>query len=98
MSDRALDRLLFVLLMIVLGTGPLTWRAGSAADTWVYWLHGIASGVLFVAVLMKLWRSLPRAVSRERWGRLSVAIPLAVLTLLALGTGFAWVAGGTLVE
>lgn len=98
MTDVTLDRLLAVLLVLVIGTGPLTWRAGSPGDGWVYIVHGALSGVLLVVTLVKLWRSLPRAVASGRWRRLLIAVPLAMLTLLSLATAFAWVAGGTFVQ
>ena len=62
MSGAALDRLLAILVGTILLTGVLTWRAGSADTYWLYALHGLLSGALLVATLVKLRRSLPRGV------------------------------------
>ena len=61
MSQAALDRLLAVLIVAVLLSGVLTWRAGSADTWWLYAFHGLAAGVLLAASLVKLRRSLPRS-------------------------------------
>ena len=98
MSGAALDRLLAILVGTILLTGVLTWRAGSADTYWLYALHGLLSGVLLVATLVKLRRSLPRAWAARRWSELAIALPLAVATIAALLIGFAWVAGGRYVE
>jgi DMSO/TMAO reductase YedYZ molybdopterin-dependent catalytic subunit len=98
MSRAALDRLLAALVLAVLVSGVLTWRAGSADTWWLYAAHGLLSGVLLAASVLKLWRSLPRAMANRRWRQLAVAAPLAAATLLSLGIGFAWVAGGRYVE
>lgn len=98
MSEAALDRLLAVLVAAILLTGVLTWRAGSADTYWLYVVHGVLSGVLLAASVVKLRRSLPRAVRGRRWRELAVAAPLAVATLGALLIGFAWVAGGRYIE
>ena len=98
MSQAALDRLLAVLIVAVLLSGVLTWRAGSADTWWLYAFHGLAAGVLLAASLVKLRRSLPRALDHARWRQLLIAVPLGVATLIALVIGFAWVAGGRYVE
>lgn len=98
MSTAALDRLLAVLLLALLATGFFTWRAGSPGTTWLYAIHGVLAGVLLAATVLKLRRSVRAAVSRGRWRRLAIALPLALLTLGALLLGFGWAAGGRLVE
>ena len=98
MSEAAIDRLLAVLVGLILLTGVLTWRAGSADTYWLYALHGVLSGVLLAATAVKLRRSLPRAWRGRRWRELAIALPLAASTLGALLIGFAWVAGGRYVE
>jgi len=98
MSEAAVDRLLAVLIVALLATGVLTWRAGSQDTYWLYVLHGLLAGVLLAASVLKLRRSLPRALARRRWRQLLVSAPLALATLLSLAIGFAWVAGGQLVQ
>lgn len=98
MSEKTLDRLLAILIVALLATGVLSWRAGRPETVWLYTLHGLLAGLLLAASVVKLRRSLPRAVGQHRWRRLAVALPLAVATLLSLGAGFVWVAGGQLVE
>ena len=98
MSEAALDRLLAVLVGLILLTGVLTWRAGSADTYWLYAVHGVLSGVLLAATALKLRRSLPHAWTTRRWRELAVALPLAAATVGALLIGFAWVAGGRYLE
>ncbi len=98
MSSAALDRLLFVLVAASLATGVLTWRAGSSDTWWLYALHGVLAGLLLAGVLIKLYRSMAPAVRQGRVRRLSVAIPLAVLTLFSLIVGFLATGIGRLVE
>src|SRR3954454_12775191 len=94
MTEAALDRLLAILVAAVLATGILTWRAGSADTQWLYALHDVLSGVLLVATLIKLRRSLPKAIRARRWPELLVAVPLSVVSLAALLIGASWVVGG----
>ncbi len=84
MSEAALDRLLAVLVVAILATGVLTWRAGSPDTWWLYALHGLLAGMLLVASVVKLRRSLPRALAKRRWRQLLIAAPFAVATLAAL--------------
>ncbi|MDP8904122.1 MAG: hypothetical protein M3N29_02185, partial [Chloroflexota bacterium] len=98
MSEAALNRLLAALLVAVLASGVLTWRAGSPDTWWLYAFHGLSAGVLLAASALKLRRSLPRALAGQRRRRLAIGLPLAVGTLTSLAIGFAWVAGGTYVE
>jgi len=98
MSRAALDRLLAVLIVAILVSGVLTWRAGSADTWWVYALHGLLAGTLLVASIVKLRRSLPGALVHGRWRQLLVAVPLAAATSASLLIGFAWVAGGQYVD
>jgi hypothetical protein len=98
MSEAAVDRLLAVLIVALLATGVLTWRAGSEDTYWLYLLHGILAGVLLAASVLKLRRSLPRALAKRRWRQLLVSAPLALATFLSLAIGFAWVAGGQFVQ
>ena len=67
MSEAALDRLLALLVGLILASGILTWRAGSADTQWLYALHGILSGVLLGATILKLRRTLPRVIRTRHW-------------------------------
>ncbi|MDQ3870794.1 MAG: molybdopterin-dependent oxidoreductase, partial [Chloroflexota bacterium] len=97
MSNVALDRLLAVLVLAMAVTGGLTLRAGDASAAWLFTLHGLIGGSLVAAVVVKLRRSLPRAISARRWPRLAVAGVVTILALGSLAGGFAWVAAGQLV-
>jgi hypothetical protein len=97
MSSAALDRLLAVLVMTMATTGLLTLRAGHPSAAWLFVLHGVVGGCLLAAVLLKLHRSVPRAISRRSWPRLVLGGLVAVLALGSLIAGFAWAASGQLV-
>ena len=96
-SDAALDRLLAVLVVTMAATGLLTLRAGDPAAGWLFVVHGLLGGCLLAAVLLKLRRSVPRAIARHSWTRLALAGLVSVLALGSLVAGFAWVATGQLV-
>jgi DMSO/TMAO reductase YedYZ molybdopterin-dependent catalytic subunit len=98
MSTAALDRLLAIVIAAQLATGLLSLRAGSPPTAPLFVAHGILGGALLVAVALKLWRSVPGAVSARRWGRLALGSLLAALTVAALVGGFAWVASGRILS
>ncbi len=98
MSTATLDRLLAILIAAQLATGLLSLRAGSPPTAPLFVAHGLLGGALLVAVALKLWRSVPGAVSARRWGRLALGSLLAALTVAALAGGFAWVAGGRILS
>jgi len=97
MSAAALDRLLAALVAAQVVTGLLTLRAGSPPTAVLFVVHGMLAGALAVAVLLKLWRAVPRAVAARRWGRLALASVLGVAAGVALVGGFAWVVSGRIV-
>lgn len=96
MSNATLDRLLALLIVGIAATGLLSLKAGDAAASWVFALHGLLGGALVAATVWKLRRSVPRAVETGRWGRLGLALAVALLVAGALTGGFLWVAGGEL--
>jgi len=98
MSTATLDRLLAILIGAQLVTGLLTLRAGSPPAAPLFMVHGLLGGALAGAALIKLRRSLPRAIAAGRWGAIAVAAMLAVAVALALGGGFGWVASGRIVS
>ena len=97
-SDVGLDRILALLVVAITGTGLLTLRAGAPGAAWVFVLHGLLGGALLLAVVLKLRRSVPRAVAAGRWRRLVAALAVGLVVLGALAGGFAWVARGQLVQ
>jgi MFS family permease len=94
MSTATLDRVLAVLIGGQVLTGLLTLRAGSPPTAALFVVHGLLGGALAAAALVKLRRSLPRAIAAGRWGAIALATVLALAVALALGGGFVWVASG----
>jgi DMSO/TMAO reductase YedYZ molybdopterin-dependent catalytic subunit len=92
MSGATLDRLLALLVVAQVATGLLTLRSGVPTTAPLFWLHGLLAGVLLVAVVLKLRRSIGPAVGHGRWRRLALGLALALLAATALGLGFTWVA------
>ena len=97
MSAASLDRLLAALIVGLAATGTVSLVAGAPDHAWLFLAHDLLAGLLAVAGLMKLLRSVPRAVRGGRWGRLAVASLVTVAALASLAAGFGWVAGGSLV-
>jgi hypothetical protein len=94
MSTATLDRLLAILIGAQLVTGLLTLRAGSSPAAALFVVHGLLGGALAAAVVLKLRRSLPRAIAAGRWGAIALSLALALAVALALAGGFGWVASG----
>jgi hypothetical protein len=94
MSVATLDRLLAILVTAQLVTGLLSLRAGSPPTAALFVVHGLLAGVLLVAMVLKLRRSVPSAVAARRWRDLGLAILLALAVSGALAGGFVWVASG----
>src|SRR5262249_11688995 len=97
MTSASLDRLLALLLAALAATGLVTLLAGSPETAWLFVLHDLLAGALAATVVLKLARSLPRAVGGRHWLRLGVAIPMSFVVVASIVAGFAWVAGGLLV-
>jgi DMSO/TMAO reductase YedYZ molybdopterin-dependent catalytic subunit len=96
-SAAALDRLLAALIAGLAATGAVSLVAGVPGYAWLFLAHDLLAGLFAVAVVMKLVRSVPRAVRGRRWLRLAVASLVSVAALASLAAGFAWVAAGSLV-
>ena len=97
MSMAALDRLLAALVVGLAATGGISLLAGAPTDAWLFLLHDVLAGMLAVAIVSKLVRSVPKAVRARRWGPLAIA---GLVTLAAGGSivaAFLWVAGGSIV-
>src|SRR5918993_750212 len=96
MSMAALDRLLAALIVGLAATGGISLLAGAPTDAWLFLLHDVLAGMLAVAIVAKLVRSVPKAVRARRWG------PLAIAGLVTLAAGGAvvpavpWGARGSL--
>lgn len=97
MTSASLDRLLAVLVVLMAATGLLTLRAGRPDDAWLFVAHGIGAGVLTVAVVLKIRRSVPRAVGGRRWWRLGLGLAISVGVIAALAAGYLWIALGQIV-
>lgn len=98
MKGSSLDRLLALLLVLQLGTGLLSLRAGSPPTAPLFLLHALLGGALLATVIMKLRRSVPKAVAARRWAPLALGLLLGALALAALAGGFFWVASGRIVR
>jgi hypothetical protein len=98
MTTAAIDRLLAVLVVALAATGLMSLRMGHPGDGWLFLLHGLLAGALTGATILKLARSVPRAVRGRRWARLGLAMLVSVATAAALVGGFAWVASGRLLS
>lgn len=98
MTHATLDRVLAVLVVAIASTGLLTLRAGTPETGWVYVLHGVLAGALLAATVVKLRRSVPRAVRAGRWRRLVLAGLVSLGTVAALTGGILWVASGELLS
>lgn len=98
MTHATLDRVLAVLVVGMAATGLLTLRAGTPETGWVYVVHGVMAGALLAATIMKLRRSVPRAVRIGAWRRLLLAALVSLGTVAALTGGYLWVASGELLS
>jgi molybdopterin-dependent oxidoreductase-like protein protein len=94
MTSASLDRLLAVLVVLMAATGLLTLRAGRPEDAWLFVVHGIGAGVLAAAVVLKVGRSVPRAVDGRRWWRLGLGLLVSIGVVATLVAGYLWVALG----
>lgn len=98
MATVTLDRLLAGLVAAQLATGLLTLRAGTESTGVLFVAHGLLGGMLLVASVLKVRRSLPRAIRARRWRQVAAALVLALLVAAALVGGFAWVASGRILS
>ncbi|HEX9635468.1 MAG TPA: molybdopterin-dependent oxidoreductase [Candidatus Limnocylindria bacterium] len=94
MSTATLDRVLAVLIGAQLLTGLLSLRAGSPPTAPLFVAHGLLGGALGLAIVLKVRRSVPRAVAARRWGAIALSLVLLLATTAALAGGFIWVASG----
>ena len=94
MTNARLDRLLAVLVAAMAVTGLVSLRIGSAGGAWLFVAHGVIGGCLAAAVVLKLYRSLPGAARRGPSWRLVGGLAVSLVSIAAIGGGFAWVALG----
>jgi hypothetical protein len=97
MSSAGLDRLLAALIVGLGATGALSLVSGHPRDQWVFLAHDLLAGALVAAVVVKVARSVPRALRAGRRARLAVALLVTVASFTSLIAAFAWVAGGSIV-
>jgi hypothetical protein len=97
MSSASLDRFLAALVVLLATTGLLSLRAGDPSGAWLFVVHGVLAGLLVVALLLKVRRSVPRAVSGRRWWRLGLGLLITIGAAAALAGGYLWVALGEIV-
>jgi molybdopterin-dependent oxidoreductase-like protein protein len=98
LSATAVDRLLALVVAVQLATGLVTLRAGAPATAPLFVAHGLLGGTLALLVMLKLRRSVPRAIRGRRVMQLGLAMVVAALTAAALVGGFAWVASGRILS
>jgi DMSO/TMAO reductase YedYZ molybdopterin-dependent catalytic subunit len=96
MSSATLDRLLATLVLAVVTTGAISLFVGAPAGSWIFLGHDLFAGALSCAVVLKVRRSVPRAVASRRWARLILGLAVTFGAVAALVGGFAWVAAGSL--
>ncbi|HSM38191.1 MAG TPA: hypothetical protein VK838_02580, partial [Candidatus Limnocylindrales bacterium] len=98
MKGSSLDRLLALLLAAQLATGLLSLRAGAPYTAPLFVAHSMLAGALLGAVILKLARSVPKAIRARRWAALTLGLLLGSAALAALAGGFAWVASGRILS
>ena len=94
MSSASLDRFLAVLVVLLATTGLVSLRTGYPGGAWLFVGHGILAGLLAFALVLKVRRSVPRAVTARRWWRLVLGVAITVGAAGALAAGYLWVALG----
>ena len=97
MSSASLDRVLAVLVVRLATTGLVSLRTGDPGGAWLFVAHGVLAGLLVVALVLKVRRSVPRAVSGRRWWRLGLGLVITIGAAAALAAGYLWVALGEIV-
>ena len=97
MSSASLDRFLAALVVLLATTGLLSLRAGDPSGAWLFVVHGVLAGLLVVALVLKVRRSVPRAVAAGRWWRLGLGLAITFGVAAALAAGYLWVALGQIV-
>ena len=95
MSSAALDRLLAVLVVALVGSGLVSLRFGAPGGGWLFVAHAILAGFLAGATIVKLRRSVPRSVRARRWARLAGGLTVSLLVVASLAAGYLWAASGT---
>ncbi|MFC7204452.1 molybdopterin-dependent oxidoreductase [Haloferax namakaokahaiae] len=91
---RAVDWSILLLTLFEALSGTLSLGAGHPANGLLFVAHGVAGLTLVALVGFKLYRVRHRVLdSRLHDRNTPVSVLLALVVLLALGTGIAWVAG-----
>jgi len=96
MPARLTDWSLALCVGVAFATGLAGNNAGRPVLWWIFALHGGAGLALALFLIGKLRRVLPRLRHDRQWNRWTIIGLLTTLgVLLTLGSGIAWVAGGT---
>ncbi len=74
MNARATNLTLFVLLLLELVSGLVSFLVGSPDGRWVFWLHS-AGGLSVVLLVFWKWRIIVRSFARRGVGLWSFAPP-----------------------
>lgn len=97
LSPRLVDWSIFALLVIELASGLVSLVTGHPGGRIVFVVHGVAGLGLCLLVIEKLRRVRKRVTRPAAWDRATpVSVFLAAVALAALGSGIAWVLGGSL--
>ena len=97
LPPRFVDWSIFLLLAIELASGLISLTTGRPGGRAVFVLHSVVGLALCVLVFEKLRRVRKRVSRPGAWDQATpVSVLLAVVTLGALGSGIAWVLGGSL--
>ena len=97
LPPRLVDWSIFLLLAIELVSGLVSLTTGQPSGRVVFVLHSVVGLALCVLVFEKLRRVRKRVSRPGAWDRATpVSVLLAIVTLGALGSGIAWVLGGSL--
>lgn len=95
-SPRLTDWSLALCVGVAFATGLAGDDAGRPGQRWVFAVHGIAGLALALFLIGKLRRVWPRLAHRRHWNSGTIVGVLTTLaSLITLGSGVWWVAGGT---
>lgn len=95
MQAAAVDWAILVAVLVAVATGLVGLTVGRPSGAWVFLVHGVAGLSLVPLLALKLRRVAPRLRPDRLTGGRVLSVLLVVVALAAVGTGIAWVHGGT---